>query len=201
MCDPRTTARRGNRADAPPPPAGSTPGRGAKSAVEVRTGPSRLSRAGRCGEEGEGRCEVAHAQSVWISLHGPTQANIKYILFSLYFTDTVRCVSAMMPHGSADCAGSTPSPRSRRATRADPKPTNRCVPRACRRAHVAEILRRPGRLRTRVPGICERVYHARWRFAPPWVSAKRTTMGAPLGVMRYWLESSKALKAHACISY
>ena len=31
MCDPRTTARRGNRADAPPPPA--TPGRGAKSAV------------------------------------------------------------------------------------------------------------------------------------------------------------------------
>ena len=106
-----------------------------------------------------------------------------------------------MPHGSADCAGSTPFPRSRRATRADPKPTNRCVPRACRRAHVAEILRRPGRLRTRVPGICERVYHARWRFAPPWVSAKRTTMGAPLGVMRYWLEISKALKAHACISY
>ena len=34
MCDPRTTARRGNRADAPPPPA--TPGRGAKSAVAGR---------------------------------------------------------------------------------------------------------------------------------------------------------------------
>ena len=183
------------------------PRRQAQRPVGARSPPSRSALAPRdclalaaAGRRARGGAR-SRTQSVWISLHGPTQANIKYILFSLYFTDTVRCVSAMMPHGSADCAGSTPSPRSRRATRADPKPTNRCVPRACRRAHVAEILRRPGRLRTRVPGICERVYHARWRFAPPWVSAKRTTMGAPLGVMRYWLESSKALKAHACISY
>ena len=47
MCDPRTTARRGNRADAPPPPA--TPGRGAKSAVAGRAVRGWAGLGGPCG--------------------------------------------------------------------------------------------------------------------------------------------------------